>query len=739
MADRNERHFLEFYTPTRFRQRRAVQSEFQHRNATLYDKENPPGTSGGKGEINNQHSRRLRLFTRSANKLDGFHGDNHFETTTRDLENIHCEATTWIKLKSSSGVSEYASPRENSSRVHRALLSVDDANGIIASPSYTSPSTGTTNFLLNDYRSKQSLLSSSKTRVSSFSSPIPGGLRLRSPSFWKFGKIENNRDSDERNQEHPDLNLILPTISTAETNASPNAIAALTSTEGTNNKDFQTTSSPLNAESTAPKRNNLWSPPGTSRILRKYRQRAHEREVKQHSYSPPFQSPRSGGTLTTPRTTRRIRHRLLVLGAKRCRNDRQTLQSRTIANDESADHVTETVITVQNTTNNKDIKTLEYSVDDDRSLLSPSAANRLQLDIESQRHSRDHAKHTTSNLKDAENDKALGITAQTKSAEEKMGNTNLVDPDVSEDLDGLNAHPDTLPSHSSKLATDPFSIATGETAIAELSLEELNERDIQDGVITRRPPIKTEDDVLKDTATTENVPKDVSPSTKSSRIKDEGSGIFQFTQSATNVRRKSLAAAVKAVSVAEMVVPCNIPSDSKFPPEPPSSSVPPSPRHQSRQSEQETVASDTPSSKSSLQSIWDTLNCGGESGRYSVDSPESRDANINIVSRCSDCVNPMASTLMKMWREEEKGESGILTQEGENQLQSNGKGKKQVDDDDNNNTAGWTSPPRKAFSSDLTLVYGLERVENLTLARPRPLLATQSHPLRPFTCYQSNE
>eukprot|EP00536_Pseudo-nitzschia_multiseries_P013946 jgi/Psemu1/36949/gm1.36949_g len=711
MANRNERHFLEFYTPARFRQRRAIQTEGQQRNPRLGGKENPHkhSTPRGKGEIDRQSQRR-RFFTRSASKSEGARGEKHFENTSRDLANVHYEATTLTELKSSSRSSEFASPQANSPRLHRTLFSVDDTNGINTSPSYTSPSTATSNVLLKEYRSKQSLLSSSKTRVSSFSSPISGGLRLHKSSFWKFGRLDNKNDTSEKNQQHQDSNSTLPTINTADSNASPDAWAT---SKGTNNKIVETTPSLANdhsaVPSTSPKRYSLWSPPGTSRLLRKYHQRVHERELKQQS--PPSQSPPPAASPTTPKSTGRRRLRLLDSGAKRCRNHRLDLQSRNVAYNETGDHETKPVIFAQNTPNTTDTKTVQYPIDDNRILLSPSTASRLQHDIESYRHAHDQAKHTTVvRTRPTENEIAFDTKPQTKLNEENKGSIDLLV--VPEDQSERSVQLDAIPSYSNDLISDTFKFSLGETTIDELPLEEQDKLNCHEGVATLKAHETTECNASKDTASTKTMSKEISPSTKFSSINLEESPILRSTPSANSARRKSLADAVKAVSDAELAITGETRIDSRFVAETPFPSLTPPPLHKLRNNEQETLASDTPSSKGSLQSIWDTLNCGGgESGHYSSTSPESRDAHANIVSRCSDCVNPMASTLMKMWREEEKDDQSgaLIAQNDENHLQVYGKEKKRVDDDGKNNVCGWASPPRKAFSSDLTLVYGLER------------------------------
>ena len=262
-------------------------------------------------------------------------------------------------------------------------------------------------------------------------------------------------------------------------------------------------------------------------------------------------------------------------------------------------------------------------------------------------------------------------------------------------------------------------------------------------------------------------------------IRSKDSGVFRSTRSA--IRRKSLADAVQAtteVAIARtgtgtltgttLSVDDGTCSDSSNT-RPPALSLPSPPSSPCD-------VNDTPSSKGSLQSLWDVLHCGGRGERAGDDD------DANIVSRCGSCVNPMASTLMNMWREEEAAAAIAAEQEGEqasytnNTETDNGHDRDQyydhahdpttviisatttIDDKDNNHESDddigigfccWNSPPRKTFSSDLNLVYGLDRVQNLTLARPKalparttsssslssPTMASSHHP-RLFACLQ---
>jgi hypothetical protein len=219
---------------------------------------------------------------------------------------------------------------------------------------------------------------------------------------------------------------------------------------------------------------------------------------------------------------------------------------------------------------------------------------------------------------------------------------------------------------------------------------------------------------------------------------DNDTGIFRNTRSATRARRISLVDAEKAVTAAEKAITgksensllvddganshSNVDSSALASPLPPQG------------------PNDTPSSKGSLQSIWDALHCvSGENKKDSSPSLDTgRDCNVHasIVSRVGDCVNPMAATLMKMWREEEKAAANQqkeleASQEGtiedSNNIETDPNTTVFKEDKGGTDSApfcGLKTPPPKSFSTDLNLVYGLERVQNLTLARPRALQAT---------------
>ena len=152
MTDRNERHFLEFYTPARRRIDRLAAARRQaniepQRTPFSDDKENPtsnefgtaPATIAGE-KASGVGRQRRRLFTRSASKQN---------YANRDPGN--------------SGT-EFASPTASGSTVSRALFSTDGNATPMAkktsSPEFYSPPGSSR--LLREYRAKQSLLSSSK-------------------------------------------------------------------------------------------------------------------------------------------------------------------------------------------------------------------------------------------------------------------------------------------------------------------------------------------------------------------------------------------------------------------------------------------------------------------------------------------------------------------------------------------------------------------------------------------------
>lgn len=784
MANRNERHFLEIYSPSRLRQRKTAQSEGQQRNSRFHEKENPPSTARGKEGGTDQRSQRRRLFTRlgskpklirdsssnandnattnantnaNANASRNDRDRDHCEKFSRDLASVQSSNTAALtELASSSTITTststststslsstqqqqlqqqqqyqcvFASHQEPSSKLPRALFSVDNdnSNDITTSPSYTSPSPKASHTRLNDYRSKKSMLSSSKTRA--------GTVRLRASNFLKTRKeINNNKIGNFLNAIIPTMNSteqIMSIASPNETNSTNNGSVrtTTTTTTATTTTTTTTTTTPptINAPSATPlatpKRLGLWSPPGTSRLLRKYLQRTHDQEVQRQS--PSFQSPVSSTSLKTPRTTGQIGLRLLDSGPKRRLNHR--LATRPQTTDQTANSLATTMHFVSKTPN----QTANDGIGNDNhnhNLLSPASASRPQKGIESYRHAHGQAKQTTITLvrPAAQEGTALQNEKKIEFVEETKAGIQFLGPDGGEDQNESHAKSEIFLSNN--IVKDPFKLATNGRTIDKLSSEEYDRAhsDVDPAV---RNVYTREDDAPEGMEKKETIFEVVVLPAKSNRIRDEKSGIFRSTRS---TRRVSLADAVKAVSAAEKAITGKTQNDSKLASELPCTSFPSSPQHQRRQNEHETVGSDTLSSKGSLQSIWDALNCGGgESSYHSISSPESRDEKTNIVSRCSDCVNPMASTLMDMWKEEEKEELGAFVQDHENHHQA--------DEEEESPACGWVSPPRKAFSSDLTLVYGLERVENLTLARPRALPATQPHPLRPMARYQSNQ
>ena len=900
MTDRNERHFLAFYTPARQRKSRLAAAR-RHANTERkqiqtpttpfsHDKENPtngavPATIPGEKAVGIGRQRR-RLFTRSASKKKYADGSNDVGTKSNH-GNLMTPET------------EFASPPVSGSKLSRALFSTDgntspmtesiDENAV--SPDLYSPP-GSSN-LLKEYRSKKSLLSSSKTRTSSFSS-------LRPSSLWKSGKGDrkiseedqkNNsndnplEDAIERSQTKPletaptDIETTTPTdLDNSPTDTLHNSVEITTPTFSN--------PSPITPKTT-PKRSVLWSPPGTSKLLRKYRQRT------QQLYDPDpstFQSPPNASKVTLGRiqTTPRGRKglRLLDSGAKRCRNNRLSLRPRPAVNEVSTPANAKIRATIKTSTKAKESIKMTNA---NRSLLSPSTAKRLNKDINSYRHAHGRAKlpnkvgvkdndssseevETEADRKDNNDDSnrdgnenyadqggletspykqflpalsasddaeghaveltkniehitdslpfdehnaeillvqsftpdespvqakvtndtsgsdtkspeavsinpidedatEIGVFRSTRSASRRQSTHDAAKavstPDVTGKIKGEEQESGVFRSTRSatrvrrKLVLDKEESSTSANATRKYSKDEKEEsrgmirstrsatrahrksrhEEVEASITVDETPVDSKDDldegsiVFRSTrSTTRDDRKSVHESVEATldsaatimdfkNDEEEGNGVFRSTRSSTSARRKSLLEAGKAISAVEAsitgksianVIDDSIVVDAASCGDSKSDLSSPLPLQN---------GNDSPSSKGSLQSIWDVLHCGG--GESSIDSSSSE----NIVSRVGDCVNPMALTLMKMWRDEENAAVGTK-KEIEALQETNGSisatlsatSKGVVDIP----VFGLKTPPPKSFSTDLNLVYGLERVQNLTLARPKALQATRS-------------
>ena len=768
MTDRNERHFLEFHTPARRRIDRLTAVRRQtnvERQRTPFsdDKENPtnngygvaPATIAGEKASGIGRQRR-RLFTRSASKQN---------TTCGEHGNYG---------------GGFSSPLPSGSTLPRALFSTDVNVTPMAKTSsqfefYSPPGSSK---LLREYRAKQSLLSSSKTRTSSLSSPLSArALRLRPSSLWKKGrdpKINEENDNETSPISGKKENVKLDF-------KSPQNKASETIDEGTPSSKASPTTPKTKAKQSV-----FWSPPGTSKLLRKYRQRTQQLDQEPASYkSPPGASVISptdyGRNQAHARGSKGLR--LLDSGAKRCRPSTKAPNSKSRGSMKSSTK---------------------------RNLLSPLTAKRLEKDIHSYRQAQGRDQSTTPlNLADnnsdsvdkIENEIIIEDGSNPNANEECMDNnpdgslkispsvhspptntelapatkdcTNNAVPfdeaenaltlavlpsdsmqnDATEDALEKNARSsevnDTNPSdeesgvfRSTRSATrarrqSMCDAEKSESLSNPLDIDKRIVNEKESGVFrsTRsatRARLKCTQDILEGGEPIDKTHKkiedegnrslqstrSVSPSTQndaeafpSVQVPEEESGVFRSTRSATRARRKALQDAVKVANnededkSREVIRPSNSFTARPIDNIEIQGSLP-SPR----------LVDDTPSPKGSLQSIWDAIHCVG-SRDNSIDSSHSGNmchsaVNTNIVSRVGDCVNPMAATLMNMWREEEK-----------DAMDQNKDLSRTIEALP---VCGLQSSPRKSFSSNLKLVYGLERVQNLTLARPMPLQATRS-------------
>ena len=945
MADRNERHFLEFYTPARQRIGRLAGRKYakterqrkQEQQTTPFsdDKENPtngkggdcgsvPATIPGEKAVDIGRQRR-RLFTRSASKQkdidndDRGGNDNGVGTQSNAVHASHDLTSSDHYVTAAAGLA-FASPPGSASIVSRALFSTKDNATPVAdtvddnrkSPNFYSPPGSSK--LLKEYRSKKSLLSSSKTRTSLFSSPIPGGRRLRSPTLWKKGIWDQTTEEDQKKNpiESPSIAAI-ETSKTKFVQDSPVGAHSTTKTSSTAedfptensiNSIVETTLSPMTPAIT-PKRQSLWSPPGTSRLLRKYRQRTQQLDQTPSAFqSPSIGKPTShinyDRSQTEPRGQRGLR--LLDSGAKRFRNPNLSLRPRPAANEATTPAKPKARARMTADVKAKDSPVIT-ATNDNQSLLSPSTAIRLNKDIQSYRKAHGRAKTTTALVV---TEKKSPLLDETKRATLAQVNRDGSNRDVSEswtsdnveggleiapytqfmpalsasgNAEGQTVDPttdevitDDLPFDEQK-AANPFvniidmsressvedeivqDISSPEAVAANPNDEDATKsgvyRSTRSASRARRQytrsfanivsspdaakPVSSPDGSAADTdksketesgvfrstrsatrsrrksfhdeteaATTADVtpanPKDgedegssiirsarsatrvhrnsmhnaaefTTPAkglvTNSNDEQDEGGGIyrstrsatrarressteavtevlhsdsdndtgvFRSTRSATRSRRKSLDEAAEAVSAADVAITGKsglnttgnglLVEDATCEDSNVDSSTLASPLPTQEEN-------DSPSSKGSLRSIWDALHCGGGEGTNIVAAfPENMcDSNIhtNIVSRVSDCVNPMATTLMKMWREEEEAAANHLKElEGSQDadIQNQSISATLMEDKNGGTVSIQSAPLPKPFSSDLNLVYGLERVQNLTLARPKALQAT---------------
>ena len=978
MADRNERHFLEFYTPARQRinlraARRQLNTERQqkHRTTTASDdKENPsndhcdfrsvPATVPGDKAVGSGHQRR-RLFTRSTSrKQNNDDGDVIVKNTMLDSYGVNVNAGKDLSL-ASLHASEFSSPTEFESSASRVLFSTElegsPVDGTVEEkfPSENGYSLPSNSNLLKEYRCKESLLSSSTTRISAFSSPISGGIRLRPSALWKRGRGHKKRDDDQKKNltdtpfiavtktsETKNLVVGLPAVTTTLASVSSHNDIATNSSHSALNS---TKTSPMTPKST-PKRHGFWSPPGTSRLLRKYRQRIQQSNQDNSA----FLSPESGEStseiyhnrsLTTPRGRKGLR--LMESGAKRCRNHRLSLRPRPAVSTATTPAGTKVVANVEESSEKSETS-------DNRSLLSPLTAKRLEKDILSYRkahgrsikavtnecHRPEDAKKLSveedivhlSDGNDSENyslqHKNMGSEMElhpksspdsTDSGNDEGRTENSAPNRIMEDSLPLDEHdvvkkfvendnqpPKLEPSVKVVVAEDgsnrntsypevivanPSDEVSVESGVFRSTRSAIGRRFMQDEMKLTSSPDKiildtseaqeTEVGVFRSTRSATKARQKalqqglesvtvaktasanlkvglrkngaITPTTRSTicvhrkSIQDtveadsastisvasfnndqnESSGIARSIDSSTSSRRKSNgdsagAVSTKAVSIAnangdqdEQIVRstssgtrahhesspetitenrndgnCDINTSGVFRS---TRSATRARRKSLLEMERAVAATDaalsgkkeknsidnsasmkgdvigdsnvvstalashpndennTPSSKGSLQSIWNALHCGsGDSSSDSIPPPEAEhDGSVHatIVSRVGDCVNPMAATLMKMWKEEEKDKKKKL-EYSQNETTKNicdhcpeseltvtvAPSATSAEDKDNgvdpSPFCGLKVSPPKSFSSDLNLVYGLERVQNLTLARPKALQATRS-------------
>lgn len=895
MADRNERHFLEFYTPARQRigllaaRRQQINTELQQKTQTTHfsgGKENPnidggfaPATIAGEKAAGIGKPRR-RLFTRSASKPKFVDRDHICNDERLGIQSN--AANAMYGINDTMPETSFSSPPVSGATLSRALFSNDgnvspmtcriDENAV--SPKKISPPGSSS--LLREYRSKQSLLSSSKTRTSTFSSPL---TRLRPSSLFKSRK--SDKTIEEYQKVDPHDNPLLAAIEKSKANSLEDSLSNIESTQPTSLSPTETVTSSIVETSptpasqspitpkTAPKRTTFWSPPGTSKLLRKYR---HRTQFDQGSIQSP-EVPSQENLDRSKTEPRRIGLRLLDSGAKRCRNRRLTYRPRPERNEVPTPTISK--IRAKIKTRAKIEKSFISKAN--RSLLSPSTAKRLNKDISSYRRAHGKTKLPSeqevtkkksplleepaavevsqNNIEDHDIDSGLELstleqfvpsmtltatdveqTVDTSSNDnstdalpfdEQHSEQNSESSHVNDDsnvetknpFDHLDVSREEIIPESKFIPGVPTNPSDEETteggvfrstrsasrarheALAKLSssndvsiAKEENDtggvfRSTRSATRARRESCEEDTEtaavINKDTVN-DNSDEDVTGLFRSTRsatrvrckskhedvetpISADGTpkkaeskeevGVFRSTRSATKARRKAAQDAIDAAAASTMD---DSPVDSQTDEDEDSSelssarSSPISRRKSLADAEKAVLAveasiidkstasaidnsltvdadsksdlpstplpqdgNDTPSSKGSLQSIWDVLHCGvGENNIDSSSSENRRD----IVSRVGDCVNPMAMTLMKMWREEEKA---AVANEETNELFESLASVPPATNSDGLPPTLCGIPP-KSFSTDLNLVYGLERVQNLTLARPKALQATRS-------------
>ena len=236
----------------------------------------------------------------------------------------------------------------------------------------------------------------------------------------------------------------------------------------------------------------------------------------------------------------------------------------------------------------------------------------------------------------------------------------------------------------------------------------------------------------------------------------------QNTSRRQRQRRKSMQDAMHAISAAEFV----ITGHARVFCSPHSSSSPTRPNTTHSQDGGTTSSGDDtnssqdtslPSSKGSLQSLWDSLPTA--CGRSSLPDEDEEDTATNtaVSPSCSldahrlTCVNPVATTLMQLWNEQQQQQHDTTTSSttttgstmnDETKLEeeppillpalttasstvTTTTPTTSFEDPTHIHTSPTPlTPPKREFSCDLKQVYGFDRVANLTLQRPTPVQAT---------------
>ena len=548
MAERNERHFLEFYTPARQRLAAARRHTNTERKQTPSsdNKENPtsdefgaiPATIAGEKAVGIRRQRR-RLFTRSAGKKRHDNGSNDDVLGRRKGNDV-------IPMTQRT---EFSSPPLSGSSLSRALFSTDrnTTPTTEASPTFYSPPGSSK--LLREFRSKESL----KTRTSSFSPPIGGGLRLRPSALWKKGKSQGLQTDANDN----------PLVAAIERSQKQNLATQLTDgkTETTTltcesesnavNKNIEGTTPsssklPPTTPKTTPKRVVFWSPPGTSKLLRKYRQRTQQLDRDPST----FQSPSNVDIVSQDVFDRsqpitkggQKSLRLLDSGAKRCPNNRLSSRPRpAVANEVTTPANSKARGEINTGAEAKGFAIMPASTVN-RSLLSPSTVQRLDKDINSYRQA--HGRAKLPNLSKFVGDDSVSIekTEVVADAEDYSDDSNRDINETYEEknvLGGSETSPCTqfLPALSA-LDTPKGNTEGNNTNDNDIDALPFDEHGVENLYIkndTTRPipePETSEDRLLK---ITESQEVDVT-----SNPSDEESGVFRSTRSAARARRQSM-------------------------------------------------------------------------------------------------------------------------------------------------------------------------------------------------------